>query len=210
VNKRTSEGYLDGALYHNNPVRIAFHESKLIWPDVHDHHPDILLSIGTGHNGEETGGRMEHCDGAEQREQAHSDIVVIPSARERHLGLGKWFKNTELVQNLTVMVNRVDSILNSEQIWLNFRNDTSPSRDGSEIGHYHRINPKLGYPPPKLDEKGDLEFLQQTVRGKLKTDQGYRKKISSVVHRLVASSFYFELLSRSEERDGHYICRGMI
>lgn len=43
--------YLDGAIYYNNPVRVANHERKLLWPDVADHYPDILLSIGTGKNG---------------------------------------------------------------------------------------------------------------------------------------------------------------
>jgi hypothetical protein len=40
--------YLDGALYFNNPVRVAESERKLIWPDVADKPPDILLSLGTG------------------------------------------------------------------------------------------------------------------------------------------------------------------
>ena len=40
--------YLDGGLYFNNPVKVADSERKLIWPDVADKHPDILLSLGTG------------------------------------------------------------------------------------------------------------------------------------------------------------------
>lgn len=49
----TKRTYLDGALYHNNPVRLLNRERKLLWPDVGDRHPDILLSIGTGQNGDE-------------------------------------------------------------------------------------------------------------------------------------------------------------
>src|SRR5271170_5001878 len=59
VKRDTNEGYLDGAMYHNNPVRVAYHESKLLWPDIQDCQPDILLSLGTGHNGEETTGSAE-------------------------------------------------------------------------------------------------------------------------------------------------------
>jgi patatin-like phospholipase/acyl hydrolase len=44
--------YLDGAIYYNNPVRVANHERKFLWPDVADNPPDILLSIGTGKNGQ--------------------------------------------------------------------------------------------------------------------------------------------------------------
>lgn len=50
VHGPTKRTYLDGALYHNNPVWLANRERKLLWPDVADKHPDILLSIGTGQN----------------------------------------------------------------------------------------------------------------------------------------------------------------
>jgi len=51
VHGPTKRTYLDGALYHNNPVRLVHRERKLLWPDVADKHPDILLSIGTSQNG---------------------------------------------------------------------------------------------------------------------------------------------------------------
>lgn len=40
--------FFDGALYNNNPVNIAQRERKLLWTDVKDQHPDVLLSVGTG------------------------------------------------------------------------------------------------------------------------------------------------------------------
>lgn len=43
--------YVDGALYFNNPVRIAYNERRFLWPDVADHPPDIVLSLGTGKDG---------------------------------------------------------------------------------------------------------------------------------------------------------------
>ena len=46
----TKNIYFDGALYHNNPVEVASRERKLIWPDVADKHPDVMLSLGTGKN----------------------------------------------------------------------------------------------------------------------------------------------------------------
>jgi hypothetical protein len=46
----TDRTYMDGALYHNNPVKVANHERKAIWPDVAENHPDVVLSIGTGQN----------------------------------------------------------------------------------------------------------------------------------------------------------------
>jgi patatin-like phospholipase/acyl hydrolase len=48
MHEATKRTYLDGAIYHNNPVRLAQRESKLLWPDVANRDPDIFLSIGTG------------------------------------------------------------------------------------------------------------------------------------------------------------------
>lgn len=39
-----------GALYFNNPVKVANHERKFLWPDVAENPPDIILSIGMGMN----------------------------------------------------------------------------------------------------------------------------------------------------------------
>jgi hypothetical protein len=194
-------------LYHNNPVRVAYNESKLLWPDVQDCQPDILLSIGTGHNGAETNGSAEPYDRRRRRAEITSDIIVTPSPRQRKLGIGKWFRHAEFVQNLNIMVNRVDNILNSEQIWLNFKNDTLSSREESEIRRYQRINPKLGFPPPRLDDKGNLESLEYAVRKNLRDNELYRKKISRISHRLVASSFYFERIGQRKYGSG-YVCEG--
>jgi patatin-like phospholipase/acyl hydrolase len=46
----TGRSYLDGALYNNNPVRVAHKEITILWPDVSSKAPDIFLSIGTGQN----------------------------------------------------------------------------------------------------------------------------------------------------------------
>jgi predicted acylesterase/phospholipase RssA len=51
---RTSRTFMDGALCYNNPTRVANTERKLLWPDVADQRPDLLLSIGTGTNSKTT------------------------------------------------------------------------------------------------------------------------------------------------------------
>lgn len=50
AHEATKRTYLDGAIYHNNPVRLANRERRLLWPDVADREPDIFLSIGTSQN----------------------------------------------------------------------------------------------------------------------------------------------------------------
>jgi hypothetical protein len=51
-NDRTGISYIDGALYYNNPIRVANQERKLLWPDVASQPPDIMLSIGTSRTAE--------------------------------------------------------------------------------------------------------------------------------------------------------------
>lgn len=52
--------YLDGAIYYNNPVKVADNERKLLWPDVAESSPDIILSIGTGMNKKKIDEGLEH------------------------------------------------------------------------------------------------------------------------------------------------------
>ena len=46
-NHRTGLSYIDGALYYNNPARVAHQERKLLWADMESEPPDIMLSIGS-------------------------------------------------------------------------------------------------------------------------------------------------------------------
>ena len=52
------QSYLDGALYYNNPVKVANNERKFLWPDTADAHPDLILSIGNGINKRKVNGAM--------------------------------------------------------------------------------------------------------------------------------------------------------
>ena len=47
---RAKKTYMDGAIYYNNPVKVADNERRFLWPDVTDNPPDLILSIGTGMN----------------------------------------------------------------------------------------------------------------------------------------------------------------
>jgi hypothetical protein len=107
------------------------------------------------------------------------------------------------------MVNRVDNLLNSEQIWQDFKRDVnSSSRSVNEYLRYQRINPFLGRPPPRLDDKRQVESLQMTVADVIRKKKYYRKKIARVAHHLIASSFYFEKADTPRENEGFYICKG--
>lgn len=210
VNERTKEGYLDGALFHNNPVYIANHERKLIWPDVESCHPDILLSIGTGHHGTKTEGAVVPGLRHQWRTQLVNEVLANAESIEKKPRIGGWFKMSEVAQFLNVMVNRVDNILDAERIWQQFRTEVLDSHKATEGRRYERINPNLGFRPPKLDEKDKLWKVQQAVVEKLRLRREYRVKIWRVAHRLIASSFYFEKLSPPKELESHYAYSGKI
>lgn len=200
VNKRTNEGYLDGALFHNNLSCVAYHESKLVWPDVQDCHADILLSIGTSHNSERSTGSLEAIPGRLRRMKRSSDLSIVPEHRDRRINFGAWFKNVSILQALNVMVSRVDNILNSEQIWQNFKNDVLPSSKSVDQHYrYQIIIPGIGQTPPRLDDKGRMESLQTKVIDVLRKKSGYKRKIAKVAHRLVASSFTLRKWKRREK-----------
>jgi len=55
---KTNREYLGGAFYNNNPARVAYRESRLLWHDVSRLPPDILVSVGTGKEGH-TGQKAE-------------------------------------------------------------------------------------------------------------------------------------------------------
>ncbi|MBE7181251.1 MAG: hypothetical protein INR71_08590 [Terriglobus roseus] len=207
MNRRTHEGYCDGALFYNNPAKVAHNESKLIWRDVEDCHPDILLSIGTGHNGQATTGVVESRKRLHRAMPRQVDDNVPLDTQRRH-GFRWWMRNVAVAQWFQVLVSRVDSILNAEQLWNEFRTWANDPQ-GREGHRYVRINPNLGFKPPRLDEKDEIEKLSRVVNEKLRRGEGYPAKIRRVAHRLVASCFYFERKEVTPQEEGYYLCKGI-
>lgn len=74
VCQTSRRSYLDGALYHNNPVVVAWRESKLLWPDVQSREPDVLLSLGTGKHGQEIEKQLNKIRG-----QPHDSRNLTPT-----------------------------------------------------------------------------------------------------------------------------------
>lgn len=192
-------------MFHNNPVKIANYERKLIWPDTNGYHPDILLSIGTGHNGKDTGGSVEVT---RRIMKSTIDIVLTSDIQDRRQGFKTWFRAPTITQFLNIMVNRAGNILNSEQIWRDFRNEVLDSNFSIDGQRYERLNPSLGFPPPRIDEKAQVGYLQRTVADRIRRQGSYQLKIQRIAHRLIASSFYFERLAPTRDHESGYTCTG--
>lgn len=174
--KRNNRGYLDGALYYNNPIWVADLERRLIWPDTELSPPDILLSIGTSCN-EVIRQKGEEC--------LHFSRSSRPRAPKKTSE-----KTTKMTNMISILKNRVENILDTEMTWLKFLSDAARQNKDAE-NRYKRINPDLWKDPPKLDDINMLPDLRREVRSIMRQG-GLKRQIREIARQLVATSFYIE------------------
>ncbi|KAF2735254.1 FabD/lysophospholipase-like protein [Polyplosphaeria fusca] len=198
----TQKTYLDGALYHNNPVKLIERERKLLWPDVANKHPDVLVSIGTSQNENQILFDLPSDSLDSEERSRYVCLLLLTRVSYGHRSLnfarfsGSWFHN------------RFDSILDAEITWRDFVADVDTQN--AATFRYLRINPDIGRDPPKLDDVGQLKRLQEDTQKALKTPDS-KVLIERTAHTLAASSFYYEkLVSPWKERDGSFSCRGRL
>ncbi|KAK1461914.1 hypothetical protein CCUS01_01504 [Colletotrichum cuscutae] len=173
----TKRSYLDGALYHNCPVLVAHHERRMIWPDIADTVPDILLSIGTGMNGLDN----------ESQSTAHRTEIL--KGGETVTKRKRTFLPVQLAQ---IAADRFDRILSCNAIWSDFKTDIlSQNSHVTRDSHrrHIRVNPDLRFKVPRLDAVNELDSLERATKRYLNLNRG---KIKEIAHRLVASCFFFE------------------
>ena len=156
--------YTDGAIYHNNPIQIADKERKLIWPELENNSPDIIVSVGTSYN-----------------PTARSSAENTLSPLSPRLGVFSHGKSL-----MKIAMDHIASGLDSEKTWSSYMNVLHPP--SNQRARYVRINPQLKENPPRLDEVERLPYIQDVVREISSTDVS----IQNVALRLIASSFYFE------------------
>jgi hypothetical protein len=201
------EGYVDGAVFHNNPVRIANYESKLLWPDADQRPPDILLSIGTGLHGADTENFLDASRSDRRRFQIRKMInQVKPTQHDKRIAVPKAFPQIE--SWLAIFKKRVESALDAEATWREFRKDVVGTTPHAAAERYIRFNPRTKNRIPKMDDKSQIDNLQDEVISSLRTHRS-QTKLKDIAQRLVASSFYFEKTSPSRPADDHIIVQGM-
>lgn len=190
-NSRTNEGYVDGAVFHNNPVRIANYESKLLWPDADQRPPDILLSIGTGQHGAETENVLDTSRFDNRRYQIRKMLNQVKTAPLQKRAMPMLIAFPEVESWLQIFKKRIESALDAEAAWREFRKDVVGTAPYAAAERYIRINPRTKNRIPKMDDKAQLDSLLEDVMNSLR-QHGSQTKIKDVAQRLVASSFYFE------------------
>ncbi|OBW63936.1 MAG: Uncharacterized protein AUREO_059980 [Aureobasidium pullulans] len=139
VHQKTGRSYIDGGLYHNNPVHVANRERKLLWPDLANKHPDMLLSIGTGQNLD---------DVEREKRQRHSSVS----------------RSEDKSKSPT---RQARGLRHAENTWTDFKADID-NRDSNFPSPYIRFNLDLERKLPRFDAKEKFQELRQDVRQRLR------------------------------------------
>lgn len=187
VHPATHRTYLDATGTIPNPIAIAERERKLIWPETEDYDPDILLSLGTGQNRYKISPRLR------EMRQNRSKVNTGPpkSGFRTHFSSAKQ-----------------EDIIQAELTWLEFEDSLPKSLDAT-ARHHVRFNPDLGDDPPAPDDRGALRSMRALVKSRL--NMPHRKTaLRHIAHRLVATSFYFDLQSKLLRENNAYVCKGQI
>jgi len=157
--------YVDGAVYHNNPIQVADLERKLLWPTDGINIPDFVLSIGTAYN-------------------PHSRKKLIEKSSIVNIGI---FGHAKTLASIAM--DHIRSSLDSEKTWSDYMLQLGLPKEYKT--RYQRINPLILEDPPALDDVNRMKGLQSTVRKQMTNDPA----IINAAHRLLATSFYFEKTS---------------
>ena len=171
--------YTDGAIYHNNPIQIADKERKLIWPDLENDFPDLVVSVGTTYH---SAARLS------------TEKVAVPR-------LGVFSHGKALYK---IVVDHIASALDSEKAWHSYMNVVQPPPN--HRSKYIRINPQLNEDPPRLDEIERMSYIQDMVREMLISDDKIQKVALRLI---ASSFYFEKSQSADVTSDGTVQIRGM-
>ena len=153
---------MDGALYHNNPIKIADREWKLIWSNELCEYPDVVLSLGTAFN-------------------PHARRVPVKKSSSVKLGV-----LSHGMSLMKIAKDHIEDSLDCEKTWCEYVSLLSANASSSRFVRY---NIALTEDPPTLDDLHSMKRLQDYVRTQLSNDSFRLKKLAM---QLMATSFYFE------------------
>ncbi|KAI0544412.1 hypothetical protein F4679DRAFT_576867 [Xylaria curta] len=193
----TQGNYVGGAANLACPAWIALQEAQLIWDNVAIE-PDILLSVGTGRNVQESTPKQDRQT-FRRADSSDTAFISIPRSLiltpiKSKVGLGKTAHGAD-----------------PERIWDEFLASNLTRIDRRSIGdrsRYIRMNPKLNIETPRFDDIKQLGVLEREAEEAVSQDIA---RIKEIVHRLLASSFFFEKTVNSvrQIKDG-FTCSGSI
>jgi hypothetical protein len=157
---------LDGGLTYNNPVKLALDEcDRLADLSGNPCHIDLVLSLGTGKE--------------DPRNLSTGSVLqdAIPADKKM-----PWLKIM-----FTTIQNQIRLNLRTDDRWQDARQE-----QGVELrSRMLRINPELGYKPPRMDDVSRVSKMEATIQSSCRNG-GLRDQVLEVACRLVAHMFYFQ------------------
>lgn len=172
--------YMDGALYHNNPIQIAERERKLIWDKEVNEYPDLIVSIGTSFN-------------------PHARRVPVKKSSAARLGV---FAHGKILAKIAK--DHIAASLDCERTWSEFMS-TLP--DSARNSRFVRLNPELQEDPPELDDVSRMKSLQDTVRAQMSENPRINKLAMQLA---MTSFYFETTRPLQEYEKGIFVAQGYI
>ncbi|KAI0888475.1 uncharacterized protein GGS22DRAFT_198203 [Annulohypoxylon maeteangense] len=194
----TGGQYVESSLRNACPVEVAQQEMKLIWSDVTNLPPDIMLSIGTGRS-------VKH-----RKTSLGGGKSTFPSPdASTSLSMSHRTTTRNTLSKLSEEDKTDDLICSS--VWDKFMagNFALTSSDTTgERQRYIRISPELNIPAPKFD---DIQRIDEIDREAEEVLQQNMLEVKEIAHRLIASTFFFEKeVGSVKQTSSGYACKGSI
>ncbi|XDG06361.1 hypothetical protein ABKA04_005976 [Annulohypoxylon sp. FPYF3050] len=193
--EETGDQYVESVSQKACPVEVAHQETKLIWSDIANLPPDIMLSVGTGYNVK---------DGYTSQSGKSTNLDTDSSSSMSIFPLGNPFSKSAREVDKTD-----DQACN--RMWNKFvsgKFTSTPSNMTEERRRYVRISPELNIPAVKFD---DIQRIDEIEREAEEVLQQNMLVIKEVAHRLIASTFFFEKgVGSVKQTTSGYTCKGSI
>ncbi|EHK19930.1 uncharacterized protein TRIVIDRAFT_285, partial [Trichoderma virens Gv29-8] len=200
IQGETMRAYTDGAIHHHCPVFIADQERRLLWEDVKDWPPDIVLSIGSGFRTAE-----DSSSPPETMEISTSDGFFNrrPRPRRAVAGLGYLWRTANKI---------IEKQLDCEEIWRSYSSQNKSAGDKMRYGDENRnirLNVHFANELPALDDVKAMDGMEHLAKLMV---QETRREIQKVAEKLIASCFYFETVGPAfrNTETGRFQCKGRI
>ncbi|UKZ53308.1 hypothetical protein TrVGV298_007100 [Trichoderma virens] len=197
IQGETMRAYTDGAIHHHCPVFIADQERRLLWEDVKDWPPDIVLSIGSGFRTAE-----DSSSPPETMEISTSDGFFNrrPRPRRAVAGLGYLWRTANKI---------IEKQLDCEEIWRSYSSQNKSAGDKMRYGDENRnirLNVHFANELPALDDVKAMDGMEHLAKLMV---QETRREIQKVAEKLIASCFYFETVGPAfrNTETGRFQCR---
>ncbi|EKJ74391.1 hypothetical protein FPSE_05462 [Fusarium pseudograminearum CS3096] len=179
LHSATGVQYTDGAVHHVCPVFVADNERKRLWGDANQPTPDLVLSLGTGHETSRLTHKAKRA--VAQRPPLPSQQTGPPQQRP-YASFSSMWRTTNPV---------MDDQHCSEDIWNSYVEKTSAPSQLQMASHEHRymrINVGCADKRPNFDDIEEIETIERNSINMMCEDYTVRM----AAHKLVASCFYFE------------------